>query len=463
LKAQGATAACVFLGVSLGGCEVYDQKLVAPRLPAQIALADSGARQPADVALAADAGTPRPRATSTPIGVDAGRGRAAASPNRGDVNDLNDMEDAGVTERADASRVEPPAADSSAIVDAAQAPDTCTVDCGYGWRRRLIIDGSQVSEPLSDFPVLVRLSDAHLAANAAAGGEDLYFTADDGLTLLDFEIEHYDVQDEHGELVAWVRVPSLDAGVDTTIYFGYGDGKSGRSKASAVWSDFHNVWHLSQDPSAGDSALRDSTERAHGTAHSSMTAQASVSGLAGRALDFDGVDDEVTFFNDLWGSGPSTFSGWVKQVGSLGEYGTAMISVGDGTVDRSARFMLSHADDGRVKCGFMGDDDLTTAVLPLDEWKYLSWTWDGRESAVYIDAVRVLGPASHTQVATAGLTGKLGSSSFRFEYFMFGQLDELHISTSARSSAWISAEYANQRPASTFIKLVSEPEPGVAH
>ena len=457
MKARSATAACVFLGAWLGGCEVYDQELVAPRLPAQIALVDAGRWQPADVALPADAGTPRPGATATPISFDSGSERATAAPNRGDVNEA---EDAGVTKIADASPEAPPAADSSAPADASSASDACLVDCGYGWQRRLVIDGSQVSESLSDFPVLVRLSDPHVAANAAVGGADLYFTADDALTVLDFEIEHYDPQ---GELVAWVRVPSLAASVDTTLYLGYGDGKSDRAKPSAVWSAFHNVWHLAQDPSAGDSAVRDSTERAHGTPQGSMTAQASVPGLAGRALDFDGIDDEVTFFNDLWGSGPSTFSGWVKQAGSLGEYGTAMISVGDGALDGSARFMLSHADDGRVKCGFMGDDDLTTAVLPLNEWKYLSWTWDGRESAVYIDAVRVLGPARHTQVATTGLAGKLGSSSFRFEYFMFGLLDELHIATSAHSSAWIAAEYANQRPASTFIKLVSEPEPGVAH
>jgi hypothetical protein len=87
--------------------------------------------------------------------------------------------------------------------------------------------------------------------------------------------------------------------------------------------------------------------------------------------------------------------------------------LGDGTVDRSARFMM--------------------VVLVVE----VGWA---RESAVYIDAVRVLGP-SHTQVATTGLTGKLGRSSFRFEYFMFGQLDELHIWTSARrrahSSVWL--------------------------
>ena len=374
---------------------------------------------------------------------------------------MDEAEDAGVSDIPDAGSAPWPAADSSVALDAASdtgpQTDPCSTDCAYGWQRRLTIDGSQVSEALNGFPVLVRLSDAHLAAHAAPSGEDLYFTADNGLmTPLDFEIEHY----AKGELVAWVRVPSIAAGIDTTLILGYGDGKLGRANASAVWSDFHNVWHLAEDPSAGDAAIRDATERAHGTAHSSMTAQASVEGIAGRGLAFDGIDDEVTFYNDLWGSGPSTFSGWVKQAGSLGEYGTSVLSVGDGNQDGSARFVLSHADDGRVKCGFMGDDDLTTAVLPLDEWKYLSWTWDGQVSEVYIDAVRVLGPARHTGVATTGLVGKIGSSSFRFEYFMFGQLDELHISTTARSRAWIAAEYANQRPASTFIK-VSEPVPGV--
>lgn len=363
-----------------------------------------------------------------------------------------DDDDAGSGDAVDASTAPAPAADGGSVFDAGTQPDSRT-----GFRRLLTLDGAQVAEPLSDFPVLVRIEDAHLAAHAAVSGEDLYFTAEDGVTALDFEIERYE---DTGALVAWVRVPVLNAGVDTKLYLGYGDGQSGRAQASAVWSSgFHHVWHLAEDPSAGDDAVRDSTARAHGTAHTSMTSEAVVSGVAGSGLHFDGIDDEITFYNDLWGSGPSTFSGWVKQQGSLGEYGTSVLSIGDGTLEGSARFMLSHADSGRVKCGFMGNDDLTTAVLPLAQWKYLTWTWDGRESAVYIDAVRVLGPSRHTGVATTGLVGKMGASSFRFEYFMYGELDELRVATSARSSAWIATEYANQRPASTFIKSVGEPEP----
>jgi hypothetical protein len=462
LKANSQVVRCLVLAASLAGCKVYDQPIATVSMPATIA--DAGNESAASLdAASADAGKMRSRPVAQTLAADGGstqraqprseraNGRAASS----------DSEDAGATDvKPDTEATVPadrPAADSGSAPDATCAQEA---HCGHGWQRRLTLDGSQVSAALMDFPVLIRIDDRHLQEYAAAGGNDVYFTADDRQSLLDFEIESYWA----GELVAWVRVPSLNADVDATLYLGYGDSKTGRAKPQSVWSNFHNVWHMAQDPSAGNDALRDSTERAHGTAHGLMTTEALVAGVAGPSLKLDGINDEISFINDLWGSGPSTFSGWVRQAGSLGQYGTSMISLGgDNDSEGSARFMLSHADDSKVKCGFYGNDDLTTAILPLDEWKYLTWTWDGSASAVYIDAVRVLGPASHIFINTAGLTGKLGNASFKFDYFMYGQLDELHIATNAHSSAWIAAEYANQRPGSSFIKTVGEPEPAPEH
>lgn len=448
------------LSSSLWACKVYDQQLVssspaaAQTRPPTAAL-DSGAPLVLDAAPAPAANSGQPALGTPPAAADGGSPPAAmnrgpAQVPGGSTSRSTDDADAGSEAEPTAS----PAADGGGVADAGCAT------CNHGWLQQLSVDGTQVSEPLADFPVLVRLSDPSLRQHAAASGEDLHFLAQDATTPLDFEIESYG---QTGELVAWVRMPSLTVGMDTTFYLGYGDGMSGRAKPSSVWADYHHVWHLAEDPSTGDAAVRDSTERAHGTARGSMSADALVPGVAGAGLQFDGQDDEISFVNDLWGSGPSTFSGWVKQRGSLGEYGTSMISLGDGATDGSARFLFSRAEDGKVKCGFFGDDDLTTAVLPLNEWKYLSWTWDGRASAVYVDAVRVLGPATHSLVATTGLFGKIGNSSFRFDYFMYGQLDELHVATSARSSAWIAAEFANQRPGSTFIKVVGDPQLAGAH
>jgi hypothetical protein len=327
--------------------------------------------------------------------------------------------------------------------------------CEHGWQRRLTLDGSQVLETLVDFPILVRLTDPHLQAHAAKSGDDVYFTADDQSSLLDFELESYR---ETGELVAWVRIPTLTPGSDTQLYLGYGDGLSRRAESLGVWRAFHDVWHLAQDPSAGTAAIRDSTARAHGTAHRSMTASALVAGVAGPALAFDGVDDEIAFSNDIRGQGPSTFSGWVKHADKYSKYGSSLVSLGNGNRGE-ARFVLPAAkNDLTVKCGFYGDDDdISTAVLPPGEWKYVSWTWDGRASSLYVDAVRVSGPVTHANVNTRGSSGKIGNTSFSFEYFMTGSLDEVRIATTARSRAWISLEYANQRPGSKFIKAIGEP------
>src|SRR5687767_8653775 len=50
----------------------------------------------------------------------------------------------------------------------------------------------QASTPLPDFPVLISLTaDADLAARAQSSGNDLVFTASDGVTKLSHEIERY--------------------------------------------------------------------------------------------------------------------------------------------------------------------------------------------------------------------------------------------------------------------------------
>jgi hypothetical protein len=336
----------------------------------------------------------------------------------------------------------------------------CVDPAPYGWQRLLTIDGSQVPATLTNFPLLVRITDAQLQTAAAASGSDIYFTAADASTLLDFEVESFTAGS--GTLVAWVRVPSLSATTDSVVYVGYGDGKSNRSNAAGVWSGYHNVWHLAQDPSLGSAAILDATQRAHGTAQGAMASSALVAGVAGQALSFDGVDDQIAFTNDITGNGPSTLSGWVKQQTDSGDYGSGIVSLGSPS-NGQARFLLSLADQQKVKCGFYGNDDLTTSILATGVWKYLVWSWDGSRTSVYIDGVSVLGPTTHNGVNTTGSQGKIGNGTFSFAYFMTGQLDEVRVATAARSSAWISAEFANQRPSSTFIKSVGAAQAAVSH
>jgi hypothetical protein len=193
-----------------------------------------------------------------------------------------------------------------------------------------------------------------------------------------------------------------------------------------------------------------------------MSSSALVAGVAGRAIAFDGSDDQIAFLNDITGSGPSTLSGWVNQAADSGDYGSGMVSLGNDTSGQ-ARFVLSLADSQRVKGGFYSNDDLTTTVLTTGTWSHLAWIWDGTQTTLYVNGSSVLGPVTHTGVNTSGTDGRIGNGTFTFAYFMTGQIDEVRVATAARPAAWIAAEYANQRPGSTFMKSFDTAEAAPSH
>jgi len=105
---------------------------------------------------------------------------------------------------------------------------------------------------LTDFAVLISIaSDDELRTTANLGhvehadGYDIIFRASDGITQLDHEVEKY--VPSTGELVAWVRIPTLSGSSDTTIYLYYGDSSvsSPTENPSGVWdNNYKGVWHL---------------------------------------------------------------------------------------------------------------------------------------------------------------------------------------------------------------------------
>ncbi len=91
----------------------------------------------------------------------------------------------------------------------------------WTYRKPLTVPGSQVSGAVTDHPVLVQVVDADLQAKALASGDDIVFTAADGVTRLDHHVEAYD--SASGTLSAWVAVPSLDPTSNTELFVYYGN------------------------------------------------------------------------------------------------------------------------------------------------------------------------------------------------------------------------------------------------
>ena len=117
-------------------------------------------------------------------------------------------------------------------------------DADWQYRFTVTIDPAMVSgsADLTDFPLLITLTDVDLKDAAHAGhvgqadGGDLLFTSADGTTQLDHEIESYDPAT--GTLVAWVKVPTLSPATDTVLYLYYGNAAAANQQnAAAVWSN----------------------------------------------------------------------------------------------------------------------------------------------------------------------------------------------------------------------------------
>ncbi len=120
----------------------------------------------------------------------------------------------------------------------------------WGFRKTITVDQTKVPSDLTDYPMLVSLTDADLAAEARSDGRDIFFTEIDGITKLDHELERY--QSGSGTIVAWVRIPSLTSSADKQIYMYYGNsGASAQENPTAVWdASYKSVYHMDQDPSS---------------------------------------------------------------------------------------------------------------------------------------------------------------------------------------------------------------------
>lgn len=130
------------------------------------------------------------------------------------------------------------------------------------WRAEIGVAGYAGTVPLTNFPVLVRLSETAVPgfhyADCAADGADLAFSSADGETAFPREIESWNA---NGESLVWVRIPVLTNGLAFSAT--WGDPATASQPASqtdgSVWrpSGYVGVWHMAEaDGAVADSAAR---------------------------------------------------------------------------------------------------------------------------------------------------------------------------------------------------------------
>ena len=336
---------------------------------------------------------------------------------------------------------------------------------GGSYRKRLLVPADQVSAPLADFPVLVRIAgDADLAAHASLNGLDLVFL-DDGGGLLAFERERWD---PGGDLLAWVKVPNLSDAADTEFYLHYGGEPVDRSDRPAVWSNqFALVWHLEEEPGrAADSTATG----AHAVAVEGDVQPAA--GYLGNAMQFAGSGDYIDFGSDLPAGVDAgaqlTVTGWARYDSlEIWSHFVSKAPTDDNSfgwalgIDSGLDFLVRTMNGSLEQRGWSEPAQPTPGV-----WYHWALVFDGSQSG---SAARLRGfrdgleyPLVYDATippAFDALGGPLyiGCASWNPAFYCIdGAVDEVRVSTVPREPAWIAAEYASQVEGSSFVIIGPE-------
>ena len=339
------------------------------------------------------------------------------------------------------------------------------VSNGYSYVHSIVIDHSKVPNTNQvNFPFLFSSTDPSLKSTANGGhvtssqGYDIIFSTDPaGQSKLDFEIEEYDPV--HGQLIAWIRIPTLLHAEDTPLYLFYGNSSitTSQQNPTGVWdSNTMGVWHL---PNGTTLSANDSTANGFNGANSGATA---TTGMIDGGASFDG-----TSYIDVGNLGNFPTQGsidfWMKT-SSLANYPNTpnAFTTNYNGGNNAIRFEEDYSGDFSVYIGGGTDIDghgFMTQSMKANTWYHIALTWDVATSTAigYVNGTQAFDSTSNILWPTA-IPNLAIASGYDTCYCRKwnGIIDEARIANTVRSADWIATEYNNESSPSTFYLLNAE-------
>jgi hypothetical protein len=330
----------------------------------------------------------------------------------------------------------------------------------WGFRKKLVIDHTKVSGDQTNFPILVSLTDIGLT-KAQSTGNDILFTDSTGSgTKLDHEIEKFDKNS--GTLVAWVRIPSLSSTTDSTIYMYYGNSSApSQQNKTGVWdSNYVAVYHLSE--TSGHHLNSTSTTSIDSTTEV-VTQQGTAAGIANGTDYFNSATNYVDIPNNsnLTPANDLTVESWVN-ITTLPTQNSIdawpIMNLHSGSPSKSFGFEIPSYDSNRPRFRWYNASGteytayLSSGGLSGANWYYLTGVHDTNTLRLYINA-----STSNIITDTTTSTMLQSNSNLRFgagsigALNLFGYMDEVRISKSARTAGWVTTTYNSVSSPSTFI------------
>lgn len=378
---------------------------------------------------------------------------------------------------------------------------------GYDYRREITIHYQYVygSGSYTNFPVMINFTNASLKTTSNGGnvtnssGYDIIFETTSG-TQLDHEMEYY--SSSTGEIIAWVRIPSLSTSSDTDIYIYYGNSSisSSQEDIDGVWANnFAAVYHM--DETGG--TIYDSTSNNNDLIGGSYYTGGKLDG--GEDYNIDDNNSTTGHDSSLNLGSSLTLSAWIRPE-SWGET-DSLTGYDKGTIiyKPSTAYDLSVQDasaiDGLTFHSGSTTVDTGTSAISLNSWQYVGASINGTSGFLWVDNstynVSPSSPSDSTSALNVGsgpleisfprrfdfsnptisefiiltvssntspmssdnskqLEGSGGGGDKSWAEEFNGQMDEVRIIDDNRSSDWLKTEYYNQENPGQFHTLGSE-------
>gem|GEM_PF-2162366 len=314
----------------------------------------------------------------------------------------------------------------------------------WPYRKPIAIDHTNISAPLTNFPMLLNITDPDLAMKAQEDGDDIYFT-DNTNTLLNHELERFN--GTTGELLAWINIPTLSSTTDTTIYMYYGNSQaSNQEHIQATWdTGFLAVHHL--DENIG--SLLDSTSH-HNDGVPAGSPNRNINGKIDGADGFDGVGDHFTLPQMFTSETQFTMECWIfAQLNAryfLSQRSSSSQGVFLQLTGTYLQYYINGISDGKT--------------ISLNTWYHVVLTYANLQATLYINGV------SRTKVCPPPLWPSqgmfIGDSSSGGRQF-YGIIDEVRFSNLARTNGWVLTCYNNQNNPGSFYTVGPEESTQQSH
>ena len=340
---------------------------------------------------------------------------------------------------------------------------------GWKYARRLYLNttaaGADISGDVAGFPIIIRLTGSNFDfTQAKIDGSDIRFTKSD-TTRLPYEIERWDPTAELAE--AWVRVDTIYGNDNTqfiAVYWGNthaADSSNGMAVFDAT-NGFEGVWHLGDV--AEDSTCDATANRYHGVSPNTARPQIA-EGVAGNCRAFDGITDFITMPNTADGKlnfpegADYTVSAWVF-LDTIDNREQAVVVKG-GT---QYFLMLTYVPSDSPLWDFAEFNEnegwqASFAPATNKSWTLLTGVCRGNSKFIYsngvlVDSVPTIYSADNYSRNTSNdltigrfLEAVNGPNENNDDSYCFfkGSIDEVRITSAARSPDWVRLCYMNQQ------------------